>query len=162
MCVRGRRPCTGLWLQRAETWTVGLLVKDVITPGLIALVAACGYAAGPTYASGLHVVVNAGVERPEVRIYEDEAFYRQRDEPEESFTGRIERKDVVQGPGTRRHAYRLVTGDTEIPIYATSTADERLRPLIGHHVRTRGKLIDLRGEGFGVELWIGTIAPAIR
>ena len=128
--------------------------------GLIALVGACGQRPGPSYASGFDIVADAGAERAEVvRIYTDEAFYRRRGEPEQPFVGRLERKDVVQGPGTRRHAYRLVTDDREIPVYATPAADGRLQPLVGRQAQVEGKLIDLRDEGFGLELWIGTIAP---
>ena len=93
-------------------------------------------------------------------IFAGEPFYLEAEPPEQLFTGTLRRRDIVQGPGTRRHAYRLISADRELDLYATSYAARRLAPWIGRRVRIQGKLIDLSKEGFGLELWVGEIRLA--
>lgn len=95
-------------------------------------------------------------------IYADEAWYRERPEPEETWQGILRRRPAVEGPGGRPGlTFALHSTDNELPVYAAG-ADERLAPHVGTPVVVSGKLVDLRGEGFGRELWIGTIRPQQR
>jgi hypothetical protein len=49
-----------------------------------------------------------------------------------------------------------VTVDNQFPVYAANVAS-RLAPFVGQKVFIYGKLVDLTNEGFGKELWIGSI-----
>ncbi len=93
------------------------------------------------------------------QLYAQEAFYRQAEPPEQIFIGRLQRHGVTLGPGNRPHPYQLLWEGGRLEIYATPSAEKMLAPYVGRQVRIQGKAIDLSGEGYGRELWIGTIAP---
>lgn len=94
-----------------------------------------------------------------VRIFAGKAFYLERPEPEESFRGILRRAEVREGPDTRDLPFRLEVGDERLSVY-TSGFDETLQTLVDREVEAIGKRIDLRHEGFGVEIWLATISPA--
>jgi len=61
------------------------------------------------------------------------------------------------GPAARTALrYELVTDAESFAVYAPGEGRE-LEPFIGQQVVARAKLIDLSSEGFGTELWIGSI-----
>jgi hypothetical protein len=96
-------------------------------------------------------------ERGPVRIFADEAWYRERAEPEQAWEGTLRRRVADTGPGARLGlTFSLQTADQGLPIYAAGV-DFRLAPFVGTRVAITGKLVNLGGEGFGRELWIGTI-----
>lgn len=93
-----------------------------------------------------------------VRVFADEAWYRERAEPEQAWQGALRRRAEDRGPGGRPGlSFSLQTADQDLPVYAAGV-DERLAPFVGARVTVTGKLVDLGGEGFGHELWIGVIA----
>ena len=99
---------------------------------------------------------------PEERIviFEQEPWYRSRSEPEGTWDGTLRRREVVEDPNARTALrYSLVTNSAPIPVYAPQSMD-RFEPFVGRAVFLRGKLIDLSSEGFGTELWPGSIARA--
>ena len=53
----------------------------------------------------------------------------------------------------------LATYGGKYPVYAAGR-EEKLTRLAGWRLRVRGKRVDLREEGFGEELWIGTVEDA--
>jgi hypothetical protein len=104
---------------------------------------ACGWAATPAM-----IEVDGAME-----------WYRDRPEREQEFRGTLRRREVVAGPMARAALrYTLDTDAGPLPVYAPEP--DRLEPYVGHEVVARAKLVDLTAEGFGPELWIGSIAPA--
>ena len=92
-----------------------------------------------------------------VTIHADETWYRSRPETEREWMGVLQRRDPVEGPGARATLrFSLVTGGADLAVYAAGVV-ERLEPFVDRHVTVRGKLVDLSDEGFGPELWIGSI-----
>jgi hypothetical protein len=91
------------------------------------------------------------------KINADADWYRGRREREQIWRGVLRKQDAPLGPATRSaQSYVLITSKTHLPIYAPNI-DEQLKPFVGGRVEIRGKLIDLGAEGFGKELWIGSI-----
>jgi hypothetical protein len=90
------------------------------------------------------------------KINADADWYRSRREPEQSWHGVLRKHDAPPGPDTRAETYVLIARKNHLPIYAPNI-DEQLKPFVGQRVVIRGKLIDLGSEGFGKELWIGSI-----
>jgi hypothetical protein len=95
---------------------------------------------------------------PLAEVFADERWYRQAAEAEQVWEGVLEPAALVRGPDSRAAlSYRLLATDgRSLPVYAAG-AEDRLRLFSAQHVRVRAKLIDLGSEGFGEELWIGTI-----
>ena len=92
-----------------------------------------------------------------VRVFADERWYTERAEPEQSWQGTLRRRATEEGPGGRPGlTLSLRTGDQDLLIYAAGVED-RLAPFVDARVTIAGKLVDLSGEGFGQELWIGMI-----
>ncbi len=92
-----------------------------------------------------------------IEIYVREQWYRVRPEPQRRWRGKLYERPVVQGPGSRTSlGFTLVTEEGDFPVYSAGVA-QQLGPLSGRPVEILGKLVDLRSEGFGQELWIGTI-----
>lgn len=89
-------------------------------------------------------------ERGAVDVLAAEAWYRERPEPEASFSGVLRFNPPRVTRGERYHAFHC----GEHPVYAggPETA-ERMKPWTGQRVRIRGKLV-------GTEIWPGTIACA--
>ena len=91
------------------------------------------------------------------KINADADWYRDRREREQNWRGVLRKQDAPLGPASRpAQSYVLITRNTHLPIYAPNI-DEPLKPFVNSRVEIRGKLIDLEGEGFGKELWIGSI-----
>ena len=89
-------------------------------------------------------------------IFEQEPWYRGRSEPERTWNGTLRRREVISGPNARTALrYSLITGSAAMAVYAPT---EHLEPFVGATVLIRGKLVDLSAEGFGPELWPGSIA----
>lgn len=94
------------------------------------------------------------------RIYAGTEWYRAQPEPEKSWQGLLEERDVPRGPATRiALAYSLVTDEGSLPVYSANVRHQ-LAPFCGRRVEVTGKLVDLAEEGFGRELWIATIEAA--
>jgi hypothetical protein len=95
-----------------------------------------------------------------VVVFEREPWYRSRAEAEAAWSGTLQRRAVVEGPNARTALrYSLVTGGGTIAVYAPT---DRLEPFVDGTVLVRGKLVDLSREGFGTELWPGSIVRAAR
>lgn len=89
-------------------------------------------------------------------IFEQEPWYRSRSELERAWTGTLRRRDVIAGPHARTALrYSVITDRDAIGVYAPT---DRLESFVDGIVIIRGKLIDLSSEGFGTELWPGSIA----
>jgi hypothetical protein len=95
-----------------------------------------------------------------IQLHAGKPFYRHRPEVEEFFTGRLVAVPEVTGPDTRALPFTLEMDTGTLAVYATGAAAEALAPLAGHLVRIRGRRVDLRGEGGGVELWPGSVTFA--
>lgn len=90
-------------------------------------------------------------------IFADESWYRARPEREEEYTGTLRKVQPPSGPNSRSALrYTFQTGSQSLAVYAPS-AIRQLDRAAGSRITARGKLVDLRSEGFGVELWIGSI-----
>jgi hypothetical protein len=92
-----------------------------------------------------------------VEISAREQWYLDRAEKEQFFQGTLGQRKAQIGPGARGGVnFTLLSKDAEYPIY-TGGADEKLQPFAGRTVRLRAKLVDLAKEGFGKELWVGSL-----
>lgn len=97
-----------------------------------------------------------------MEVFATRDWYRERPEPERTYSGELRERRVPLGPGDRGGLdYILVSDAQEIPVYSAGASD-LLRNFVGATVRARGKLIDLTREGGGKELWCGTIEPIPR
>ena len=71
------------------------------------------------------------------------------------------RAPVVAGPRSRTAlTHSLKTSEGEVPVYGDGVGTV-LAPFEDRVVRLAAKLVDLSAEGFGRELWIGSIEVAI-
>lgn len=85
-----------------------------------------------------------------------ESWYDDRPEPEQSISGVLRAASTPSTPGGRdRLPYRLLADGDLIPLYGPAFED-RLDQLVDQPVVLVGKLVDLSGEGFGTELWVGS------
>jgi len=92
-----------------------------------------------------------------VTIYAKAEWYRARPEPEKVWKGTLHHRDSPVGPNTRNALkYTLRTGKDDIAVYAAGV-EERLASFVDQEVSVRGKLVDLREEGQGKEMWIASI-----
>jgi hypothetical protein len=90
-------------------------------------------------------------------IYGHESWYRERSEPEREWSGVLRPRQPERGPGSRDALrFRLQAGGRSIPVYSPGS-DRRLNAFVGKPVVARARLVDLRSEGFGEELWIGAV-----
>lgn len=90
-------------------------------------------------------------------VYARTDWYQSRPELETVWSGTLERRSEVLGPGSRGGlAYTLITEQDRLNVYAAN-AKEVLEPYLGRPVLVRGKLVNLRNEGEGRELWIASI-----
>ena len=99
--------------------------------------------------------------RPETvmsKIHEEASWYASRDEPMRAWFGTLKARESLSGPfGRAALDFALVTKeDAELPIYSAGVHQE-LQRFMDQSVVVCGKLIDLSDEGFGQELWIGSI-----
>jgi hypothetical protein len=97
-----------------------------------------------------------------VRIFARTEWYMACSVSEELWEGVLEEQRRAIGPANRPSlTHRLVTKEGDIPVYAAKVERE-LEPFVGHRVLVHGKLVDLGEEGFGKELWIGTIEMGVE
>jgi len=90
-------------------------------------------------------------------VYARTDWYRSRPEPERVWSGALQERSEVLGPGSRGGlAYTLITEQAWLNVYAANVK-EVLEPFVGRQVLIRGKLVNLRNEGEGQELWIASI-----
>jgi hypothetical protein len=91
-------------------------------------------------------------------VYAQADWYRERPEREAEWRGVLRRRDVPVGPATRSAlAFVFVAEGREVDVYAAS-AERSLEPFVDRRVVARGKIVDLSGEGYGMELWLASIA----
>lgn len=105
------------------------------------------------------------VAKPEhvvVKVYASTPWYVERTEKEQILEGVLRKREGAVGPGARGGLnFALESKGVRLPVYS-SGADEKLAPFVGRTVRVRGKLVDLAKEGFGKELWIGTVYEVLN
>jgi len=90
-------------------------------------------------------------------IFAGTEWYCAQPEPERTWRGLLEEREVPHGPATRiALGYSLVTDQGSFPVYSAN-AEQQLAPFSGLRVMVWGKLVDLSREGFGRELWIASI-----
>jgi hypothetical protein len=90
-------------------------------------------------------------------IYAAADWYRARPEPERVWQGQLQERPALVGPAGRTTlTYTGVTPDAHLPVYAPD-GGHHLKPFVGPWVVVKGKLVDLRNEGLGQELWIGAV-----
>lgn len=95
--------------------------------------------------------------RQPVEIFAGADWYLARTEPEEEWRGVLHEREVERGPATRSALrYSLQTEDQDLAVYVPSE-EAKLSPFLGREVVVTAKLVDLTDEGFGQELWIGSI-----
>ncbi|WP_299406723.1 hypothetical protein [Acaryochloris sp. IP29b_bin.148] len=93
-------------------------------------------------------------------IYANANWYQGQPSTERMWQGILQERQASQGPSSRLGLnFTLVTSDGELPVYAANVVP-KLMPLVNTSVVVRGKLVDLKDEGFGPELWIGSIQPS--
>jgi hypothetical protein len=94
------------------------------------------------------------------KVYAGFDWYLDCKEDEKVWKGIVQRRLAPIGPNTRTaNKYVLLTEDAEFPIYAANV-EGKIGEYVGRNVVICGKLVDLSIEGFGKELWIGTIRIA--
>lgn len=72
----------------------------------------------------------------------------------------LRRREPPAGPAGRSAlAFALEIEGASIDIYAAAE-ESILQGLLGRAIVARGKLVDLRGEGLGEELWPASVRPA--
>jgi hypothetical protein len=93
-------------------------------------------------------------------IFASADWYIVRSEPEREWRGVLRERDVLFGPASRTALlHTLITEEGQLPVY-TANIGQQVAPFVGLPVKVRGKLVDLSDEGFGQELWIGSIQVA--
>lgn len=92
-----------------------------------------------------------------LNVFADAPFYRERSEPEETLRGTLRERPVREGPNTRVMPFALSVGSEEFGLYVSGFDASKLQPFVGREVELRGKRIDLRDEGYGVEVWAASI-----
>lgn len=91
------------------------------------------------------------------KIYAGTDWYDSRPEPEQTWHGVLQKREVAVGPATRAAlAYILITEEGEFTVYA-ARAEDKLAPLVGRRVLAEGKLVNLSNEGYGQELWLASV-----
>ncbi len=92
-----------------------------------------------------------------VQIYREDEWYRARPEVEKELSGILLSRDRPAGPAERTALrYTLITEGERIPVYAPLPS-QQLDSFIGQPVVVYGKVVNLTDEGFGNELWIGSL-----
>ncbi|HEU4886385.1 MAG TPA: hypothetical protein VFV49_00755 [Thermoanaerobaculia bacterium] len=87
-----------------------------------------------------------------MQIFEQEAFYTARPEPEQEFRGNLEFRNVPPTPNGRDHRYFM----TGTPVYSGGSTTEALfANTASNDVIIRGKLVDI---GYGSEIWAATLS----
>jgi hypothetical protein len=89
-------------------------------------------------------------------LYKREDWYRVRDEEEKIYNGFLRRLPRVATPNQRDLNYFLEVNNSLLPLYIPKN-EILMDEFVGCRVKIYGKLIDLSSNGFGKELWIGSI-----
>jgi hypothetical protein len=92
------------------------------------------------------------------RIFADKAWYLERPEPEEQFSGILEPVTPPSDPAGRP-ALSFILRNTrvgDLPVYAAGK-ERVLGEFAGRPILVCGKRIDFQRPGFEVELWVGEI-----
>ena len=95
-------------------------------------------------------------------VHKNEFWYKTEAGSEKIFEGILKRCQVPIGPNNRpaSNKYALETEEdkttTLIPVYSPNV-EEFLSRFVERKVSLYGKIVDLSKEGFGFELWIGSI-----
>jgi hypothetical protein len=96
------------------------------------------------------------------QIYARAGWYTERPEPEQSWRGVLRRRTRPAGPAGRAAlAFALELEDRALDVYAANV-EPLLTPYVGSEVVAVGKLVSLRDEGFGNELWLASIGSTPR
>ena len=93
-----------------------------------------------------------------VKIFADKAWYLERKEADENLRGILRESPVREGPNTRDMPFELVVGEEKLSVYVSGIDAGILEPFVNREVEIIGKRIDQRAEGFGIEVWIASIA----
>lgn len=90
-------------------------------------------------------------------IFALEDWYRARPELEQEWRGILRKRDAPISPAGRTALrYTFITGEQQLPVYVANS-ERQFASYADVPIRVRGKLIDLGSEGFGQELWVGSI-----
>ena len=90
-------------------------------------------------------------------IFAHEGWYRSCPEAEEEWHGILRKRDAPISPAGRTALrYTLITDEQQLPVYVANR-EQQFAQYADAPIRLRGKLVDLSGEGFGHELWVGSI-----
>jgi hypothetical protein len=91
-------------------------------------------------------------------IFAGTEWYRARSGPEREWRGCAPGSGCACGARLtdRSHVRNSYQRSKHHPVYAAN-AGKQLAPYVGREVILRAKLVDLRGEGYGQELWIASI-----
>lgn len=93
-------------------------------------------------------------------IYAQADWYVGRPEPEESWRGVLRRRTPPGGPAGRAAlAFALELENRSLDVYAANV-QPLLAAYVGDEVVAVGKLVGLRDEGLGEELWLASISRA--
>ena len=85
-------------------------------------------------------------------IHQQAVWYQSNEAPEQTFRGVLRLRQQGRSPGGRDLPFFLELDVRTIDIYPGTKAN-LLEPFVDQEVEIRGKLVDLRPEGFGTELW---------
>jgi hypothetical protein len=90
-------------------------------------------------------------------IFARETWYRSRPETEQEWLGVLRKRDAPISPAGRTALrYSLITDSETLPVYVANS-EWQFAEYADVPIRLRGKLVDLGSEGFGRELWVGSI-----
>lgn len=109
------------------------------------------------FTSGLSYPNSDGKRDDRVIVYAKADWFRARPEPEKIWQGTLYSRDSPVGPNTRNALkFTLRCGKNDIPVYAAGV-EEKLASFLGKRISVKGKLVDLRAEGHGKEIWIASL-----
>ena len=84
-------------------------------------------------------------------VFEAQSYYIERLEPETTFSGPLEFRDMPATPNGRDHRYFL----NGVAVYSGGFATEPIfKAATGQRVEIRGKVVDV---GFGPEIWTAAL-----
>lgn len=95
-----------------------------------------------------------GAQNDPVVVFRDQSFYQERVEAEATFEGVLRKVDAQETPSGRNLPFLL----NDLSLYPGGEETETiLNSFVDLRVEVSGKLVDLSAEGFGREIWAGTI-----
>ena len=94
------------------------------------------------------------------RIFMGQEWYLTHPAQEQTWAGTLIEREVEVGPANRTAlTFALKIEGDKTPVYAAGV-EKQLGRFVGQRVEIKGKLVDLKDEGFGIEIWIGEIRTA--